>query len=141
MRNTPSSRRSHCWRRRPASPAWTCLASIYGGGSNANCRCRCMFLSVYNFPDWPKSGRLFTSVHGEVESKDAFLVGGLLDHFGMAKSTDRVVIPSSPAVLHAPTRELIILRRPLVILGAVVEMYDIVDRSISYFSQQGGLRT
>ena len=28
MRNTPSSRRSHCWRSAPASPAWTCLASI-----------------------------------------------------------------------------------------------------------------
>src|SRR6185312_12179751 len=90
---------------------------------------------------WFKRPRLLTSVHGEVESKDAFLVCRLLEHFGMAQGTDRVVIPSAPVLLHARARELIILRRPLIILGAVVEVDDIVDLSISYFSQQRGLRT
>src|SRR5690242_9119852 len=45
---------------------------------------------------WFKRHRLLTSVHGEVESKDSFLVGGLLEHFGMAQSTDRVVIAGAP---------------------------------------------
>jgi len=49
-----------------------------------------------------RSVLLFTSVHGEVESEDAFLVGGLLEHFGVAQSTDSVVIPGTPVVLHAP---------------------------------------
>src|SRR5260370_19967746 len=63
-----------------------------------------------------------------------------LNHSGMAQGTDYVVIPSTPVVLHAPTRELVILRRPLITLGAVDEMYDVVDLSISHIPEQRGLR-
>jgi hypothetical protein len=83
---------------------------------------------------------LLTSVCGEVESKDAFMIGRPLKHFGMAQGTDYVVIPGTPMVLHAPTRELVILRRPLVTLGAVDEMDDVVDLSISHIPEQRRLR-
>jgi len=53
------------------------------------------------------------------------MIGRPLNHSGMAQGTDYVVIPGTPVVLHAPTRELVILRRPLITLGAVDEMYDV----------------
>src|SRR5712672_2206178 len=59
----------------------------------------------------------------------------------MVQGTDYVVIPGTPMVLHAPTPELVILRRPLITLGAVHEMDDVVDLSISHIPEQRGLRT
>jgi hypothetical protein len=69
------------------------------------------------------------------------MIGRPLKHFGMAQGTDYVVIPGTPMVLHAPTRELVILRRPLITLGVVDEMDDVVDLSISHIPEQRGLRT
>src|SRR5260370_21112789 len=69
------------------------------------------------------------------------MIGRPLNYSGMAQGTDYVVIPGTPVVLHAPTRELVILRRPLITLGAEDEMDDVVDLSISHIPQQRGLRT
>src|SRR5260221_14065228 len=69
------------------------------------------------------------------------MIGRPLNYSGMAQGTDYVVIPGTPVVLHAPTRELVILRRPLITLSAVDEMDDVVDLSISHIPEQRGLRT
>lgn len=53
---------------------------------------------------------------------------------------DRVVIPSPRMLLHALTREFVILRWPLIVLGAVDQLHDVVDLSINRVSQQCGLR-
>src|SRR5258706_15136399 len=69
------------------------------------------------------------------------MIGRPLNYSEMAQGTDYVVIPGTPVVLHAPTRELVILRRPLITLGAVDEMDDVVDLSISHIPEQRGLWT
>ncbi len=43
-------------------------------------------------------------------------------------------------LLHALMRELVILRWPLIVLGAVDQVHDVVDLSIAHVSQQCGLR-
>jgi hypothetical protein len=82
---------------------------------------------------------LLTSIYGEIESEDAFVVGRPPNHFRMAQGMDRVVIPSPPMLFHALTREFAILRWPLIVLGAVDQLHDVVDLSINRVSQQCGL--
>src|SRR3981189_858602 len=58
----------------------------------------------------------------------------------MAQGTARVIIPGPPMLLHALTRELVVLRWPLVVLGAVDQVHDVIDFSITHISQHCRLR-
>jgi hypothetical protein len=52
---------------------------------------------------------LFATVTIEVKGKYAFVVRGALKHFRMAQSENGVVIASTPVLLHAGARELVVL--------------------------------
>jgi hypothetical protein len=78
---------------------------------------------------------LFTSVYGEIERKDTVMIGRPLEYFGMAQGADGVVITGAPMLLHAGTRELIVLRRALVVLGAIDQLHNIVGLPVGYILQ------
>jgi hypothetical protein len=65
------------------------------------------------------------------------MFGRPLKDAGMAQ----VVIPGTPLVLHAPTRELVILRSPLITLGVVDETDDVVDLLINRIPEQRCFQT
>src|SRR6267378_4342608 len=68
----------------------------------------------------------FPSVLREIESHDALEVVRPCKHLGMAQGADRIVVPCLPVVLHAEAREFVVLRVPLVLLGAIDELDKVV---------------
>src|SRR6267378_4749147 len=68
----------------------------------------------------------FPSVLREIESHDALDVVRPCKHLGMAQGADRIVVPCLPVVLHAEAREFVVLRVPLVLLGAIDELDKVV---------------
>src|SRR5882762_8660686 len=68
----------------------------------------------------------FTPVLRQVEGHDTLVVIGSFEHLGMAQGANRVVIARAPVVLHAETREFVVLRVAFVLLRAVDELNQVV---------------
>src|SRR5580704_17718307 len=51
---------------------------------------------------------LLASVRSEIESKDAFVIFGSLQHLGVAQRAASIVVPGAPMFLHAQPRERVV---------------------------------
>jgi hypothetical protein len=60
---------------------------------------------------------LLPSVNGEIESEDAFVVCRTFQHLAVAQRAARVVIASTPMLLHAQPQELVVLGMAFVTFG------------------------
>ena len=81
---------------------------------------------------------LFAPVNGKIERADAFLIAGPLQGLWMAKRAYRIVITGAPMLLHRQPRELVVLRVPLMLLGAVDELDEIVDLVVGERAEKAG---
>jgi hypothetical protein len=104
--NTSSKSRAGGWRKWPFLPNGHFALEANITKYHANDR---IFLSVSMTRAMCRRGVLLTPIYGKIEREDAFVVDRPSNHFRMAQGTDRVVVPGAPVVLHALTRERVIL--------------------------------
>src|SRR3984893_17218394 len=76
----------------------------------------------------------------KVEGADAFQALRTFEHLGMRERANAVVVAGCPVLLHRAAGELVILRDPLVTLGMINELYDVVDLLIGLLCQHLHLR-
>src|SRR5262249_55404851 len=77
---------------------------------------------------------------GEIEGKDTVRSVRALQHLRMTKRADCIVVTGLPVLLHRAAGKLVILGATFIILGAVDELYEIVDLLIRKLRQPLGLR-
>src|ERR1700756_4308382 len=77
----------------------------------------------------------------EIEGHDALAVVRPAEHLRMAQGAHRIVIASAPVLLHAVTRELIVLGIPLVLLGPIDQLDEVVYLGCGMCLQQRNFRT
>src|SRR5262249_32792304 len=79
-------------------------------------------------------------LNGEIEGKDPVRSAGALQHLRIAKRANRIAVASLPVFLHRAAGKLVILGITFVILGAVDELYEIVDFLVCELRQLLGFR-
>src|SRR5208283_2971501 len=70
---------------------------------------------------------LFAAVACQIEGEEAVLAIGPFQHLRVAERAHRSVVARIPVLLHHPPRKLVILGGPLVILGPIDQLNDVVD--------------
>src|SRR5262245_31598299 len=89
---------------------------------------------------WIKSYGRSAILFGEIEGKDPIHSIWALQHLRMAKCANRIVVASLPVFLHRAAGKLVIFGATFIILGAVDELYKIVDFLIRELRQSLGFR-
>jgi hypothetical protein len=84
---------------------------------------------------------LFTSVGGEIESEDALVVCRTFQYLAMTQRAARIVVPGTPMLLHAQSRELVVLGMTFIVLCPIDQMNDVVDLVFGDSAEQPRFRT
>jgi hypothetical protein len=118
-------------------------------GSDLNC-CKSLEITSRNFRQFMSPPKGFGIFHGrfllrgliggcsragvrrpfnlnKIEGANALYPVGQLQHFGMAESSDDVVVPGAPVLLHCPSRKLEVLGDAFVTFAVVDQLDDVAD--------------
>jgi hypothetical protein len=76
----------------------------------------------------------------EVEGEEPFEIFGPLQHLGVPQGASRIVVSRAPMLLHACSREFIILGMPFIIPGAVNQVDDVEDLPVGDCAEQPSFR-
>src|SRR4029434_7443847 len=76
---------------------------------------------------WINSSGRCAILSGEIEGKDPIHSVWALQHLRIAKRENRIVVAGLPVFLHRAAGKLVIFGVTFIILGAVDELYKIVD--------------
>ena len=87
----------------------------------------------------PKCQSLATVLH-EIEGEESFEVFRPLQNLGVAQGAPRIVVSRAPMLLHACSREFIVLGMPFIIPGTVNQVDDVEHLAVGDCAEQPSFR-